>query len=386
MKRINLKIISIYVLIFLYLTIYPALNIIFSAKIYYNVINPLFWLFIAGLAFLFSSNEHPRYKNKVDKIQTVVIAVILYLIVYFLSGLVFGYQYSPYSHDIGKILVNIWSYIPAFICQEYVRSILVNYTSRKKYILAIVTVLFVAVELNYTEIDKNFANMQTSFEYISSVLIPSVVKNSLFTYIATIAGFIPNIIYRSVIQVVFFITPIFPNLDWFGTALFEIITPSIVYFYMNYAQIKVEENVSRRRINRDNPLNILPIYAILIMFVGFVLGLFKNEPVAIVSNSMVPAFSRGDVVVVRKLDVDETDKLKVGDVLQYEADGRYIVHRIVKIKEDDNGAFTYITKGDNNNAPDSNPVTESQIRGVVKYVIPKIGYPSVWLNDMFSKR
>lgn len=386
MKRINLKIISIYVLIFLYLTIYPALNIIFSAKIYYNVINPLFWLFIAGLAFLFSSNEHPRYKNKVDKIQTVVIAVILYLIVYFLSGLVFGYQYSPYSHDIGKILVNIWSYIPAFICQEYVRSILVNYTSRKKYILAIVTVLFVAVELNYTEIDKNFANMQTSFEYISSVLIPSVVKNSLFTYIATIAGLIPNIIYRSVIQIVFFITPIFPNLDWFGTALFEIITPSIVYFYMNYAQIKVEENVSRRRINRDNPLNILPIYAILIMFVGFVLGLFKNEPVAIVSNSMVPAFSRGDVVVVRKLDVDETDKLKVGDVLQYEADGRYIVHRIVKIKEDDNGAFTYITKGDNNNAPDSNPVTESQIRGVVKYVIPKIGYPSVWLNDMFSKR
>ena len=386
MKRINLKIISIYVLIFLYLTIYPALNIIFSAKIYYNVINPLFWLFIAGLAFLFSSNEHPRYKNKVDKIQTVVIAVILYLIVYFLSGLVFGYQYSPYSHDIGKILVNIWSYIPAFICQEYVRSILVNYTSRKKYILAIVTVLFVAVELNYTEIDKNFANMQTSFEYISSVLIPSVVKNSLFTYIATIAGFIPNIIYRSVIQIVFFITPIFPNLDWFGTALFEIITPSIVYFYMNYAQIKVDENVSRRRINRDNPLNILPIYAILIMFVGFVLGLFKNEPVAIVSNSMVPAFSRGDVVVVRKLDVDETDKLKVGDVLQYEADGRYIVHRIVKIKEDDNGAFTYITKGDNNNAPDSNPVTESQIRGVVKYVIPKIGYPSVWLNDMFSKR
>ena len=104
MKRINLKIISIYILIFLYLTIYPALNIIFSAKIYYNVINPLFWLFIAGLAFLFSSNEHSRYKNKVDKIQTIVIAVILYLIVYFLSGLIFGYQYSPYSHEIGKVL------------------------------------------------------------------------------------------------------------------------------------------------------------------------------------------------------------------------------------------------------------------------------------------
>ena len=122
------------------------------------------------------------------------------------------------------------------------------------------------------------------------------------------------------------------------------------------------------------------------MFVGFVLGLFRNEPIAIVSNSMVPAFSRGDVVVVRKIDVDETDKLKVGDVLQYETDGRFVVHRIVKIKENDDGALVFTTKGDNNNAPDTNPVTESQIRGVVKYVIPKIGYPSVWLNDVFSKK
>lgn len=386
MKRINLKIISIYLLIFLYLTIYPALNVIFSAKTYYNFINPLFWFAMAMLALFFSKGEQTRYKNKFDKMQTIIIAVIVYLIVYFLSGLIFGYQYSPYSRVFSKVMINIWSYVPAIICQEYIRSVLTTYSSRKKYVLAIITVLFVAVELNYTEIDKNFTSMATAFEYVSSVLIPSVVKNSLFTYIATIAGYVPNIIYRSIIQIVFFITPIFPNLDWFGIAIFEIVTPSVIYFYMNFAQLKTEERVSRRRINQDNPLNILPVYALLLMFVGFVLGLFRNTPVAIVSDSMVPTFSRGDVVVIRKLKVSEAEKLKENDVLQYELDGRNIVHRIVRIKEDDKGNRIFTTKGDNNNAPDVKPVTESQIRGVVKYVIPKIGYPSVWLNDVFSKR
>ncbi len=386
MKRINAKIISVYVLIFLYLTMYPALNVFCPGKIYYNIVNPLFWFCIAVLVFIFSGNEKPRYKNKIDKIQTIIIAVIVYLIVYFLSGLIFGYQYSPYSHNFFKILGNVWAYLPVFACQEYIRSILVNYSSRKKYILAIITVLFVAVELNYTEIDKNFSSMATAFEYMSSVLIPSVVKNSLFTYIASIAGYVPNMIYRMVIQAVYFITPIFPNLDWFGIAIFEIVTPSVIYFYMNFAQMKTEERISRKRINRDNPLNILPVYAALLMFVGFVLGLFRNAPVAIVSDSMVPAFSRGDVVVVRKFKISEAELLKKDDVLQYELDGRMIVHRILRIKEDDQGQRTFITKGDNNNAPDLKPVSESQIRGVVKYVIPKIGYPSVWLNDIFSKR
>lgn len=385
MKKLNGKIVSIYILIFLYLTIYPALNIIFSAQIYYNVINPLFWFAVAFFTYKISGNEQPRYRNKTDIGQTMIIAIILYLMVYFASGFIFGYQRSPYSQSIDKLLVNIWAYIPAILCQEYVRSILVNYTSKKKYMLAVITVLFVAVELNYTEINQSMGSVKSAFEYGCSILIPAVVKHSLFTYIATLAGYKPNMLYRGVYQAFYFATPIFPDLDWFGTALFEIITPSIVYFYINYGQIKLDKTLSRRRVRRDNPLNILPVYTLLIMFVGFVLGLFRNEPLAIVSNSMIPVFSRGDVVVVRKIDVEEAKKIKVDDILQYESNGRFVVHRVIKINENEDGSYTFITKGDNNNAPDSKPVTETQIRGIVKYSIPKIGYPSVWLSELFQK-
>ena len=40
--------------------------------------------------------------------------------------------------------------------------------------------------------------------------------------------------------------------------------------------------------------------------------------------------------------------------------------------------------GDNNNAPDIKKVDEDQILGKVIFTIPKIGYPSIWLNDFFT--
>ena len=47
--------------------------------------------------------------------------------------------------------------------------------------------------------------------------------------------------------------------------------------------------------------------------------------------------------------------------------------------------FAYITKGDNNNAEDVGEVTPDQIKGVVVYSVPKIGYPSVWLYELFQR-
>ena len=45
-----------------------------------------------------------------------------------------------------------------------------------------------------------------------------------------------------------------------------------------------------------------------------------------------------------------------------------------------------MTKGDANNTEDKVLINEKDILGVVKYVVPKIGYPTVWLNDKFNKK
>lgn len=60
----------------------------------------------------------------------------------------------------------------------------------------------------------------------------------------------------------------------------------------------------------------------------------------------------------------EKDRLRVGDIVSYESEGKTIIHRIVSISEDENGTF-YVTKGDNNNLPDKYKVRFEQIKGVV---------------------
>ena len=60
-------------------------------------------------------------------------------------------------------------------------------------------------------------------------------------------------------------------------------------------------------------------------------------------------------------------------------EGYTVVHRVVE-KKQKNGEFLLITKGDNNNTVDQEPVTEQQLIGKVIYKIRYIGYPAIWLH------
>lgn len=42
------------------------------------------------------------------------------------------------------------------------------------------------------------------------------------------------------------------------------------------------------------------------------------------------------------------------------------------------------TKGDNNNANDPWVITEDDMIGTVSFMIPYIGYPSVWVNELLK--
>ena len=74
----------------------------------------------------------------------------------------------------------------------------------------------------------------------------------------------------------------------------------------------------------------------------------------------------------------------IEDVIQYASGSKFVVHRIVEIDNDESGNRIFVTKGDNNNGIDLNPVTYDQVVGKVSFIIKYIGYPSVWLSGMVS--
>ena len=62
-------------------------------------------------------------------------------------------------------------------------------------------------------------------------------------------------------------------------------------------------------------------------------------------------------------------------------EGYTVIHRVIDIKQDD-GFFTYITKGDSNNAEDKDPVLEDQLIGKVIFKVKYLGYPAIILHNL----
>ena len=99
------------------------------------------------------------------------------------------------------------------------------------------------------------------------------------------------------------------------------------------------------------------------------------NPVAISSNSMAPAFHRGDIVIA---DAPQGD-IDVGSVVVFEDPSRdgLLTHRLVGVTLDG----TYVTRGDANAATDSTPLAPEAVRGVGRLLVPSVGLPLVWVDE-----
>lgn len=100
--------------------------------------------------------------------------------------------------------------------------------------------------------------------------------------------------------------------------------------------------------------------------------LFHHQIKVVVSGSMEPEIQTGSVIL-NKLPASDTTYEK-GDIITFHSDDKLITHRIVDVK-DIKGEEIYQTKGDHNNAPDTDYVSKEDIVGIYAgFTIPKLGY------------
>ena len=124
----------------------------------------------------------------------------------------------------------------------------------------------------------------------------------------------------------------------------------------------------------------IPVIIFLIIIIILVSGIFKYQMIAIASNSMVPVYERGDAIIFEKVD---GKNIEIGDIVVFKRNTIIVAHRVVKIKEESSKRYFY-TKGDANNAVDVGYVEEKDMMGVVRRVVKYIGYPTVWINELFG--
>lgn len=120
-------------------------------------------------------------------------------------------------------------------------------------------------------------------------------------------------------------------------------------------------------------LGTLCLVAVLVPFLVFAVPqtVGADHGFVILSGSMEPALSPGDVVIV-----SDTASVEVGDIITFSNGGSIpVTHRVVGVQDGQ-----YVTKGDANGNPDTAPVAPGSVLGGVVYTIPLIGYVILWAN------
>lgn len=339
----------------------------------------ILWIVLAIIAKPIE-NDHTRFKGKKEKIKTTLIIVIIYNIIYFLLGLVFGYTKSPYSRTFLTILKNMFYIVGVIALQDYVRTKLIN-NERKKLNYFLFTTIFIILRLDFSEGMAVFSSGEKIFEYVASVIIPEIAKGCVCSYLAIAGGTFLVFAYSIPTALLEVLLPIFPDLDWFLTSVFDVLISLIIFLYNNYEHTIKTNRLTRREKKKINPAKNVPGIILLLLVVSFIAGFWPAKPIAIMSYSMVPTFSRGAVVISVKVEEENLHKLQIGDILHYKAANGDVIHRIIDIKENEKGKLIFQTQGDNNNSPDEKWVEPEQIIGRVKIYIPYVGYPSVWFGE-----
>ena len=97
-------------------------------------------------------------------------------------------------------------------------------------------------------------------------------------------------------------------------------------------------------------------------------------PRVVLSGSMEPAISAGDVALISRVDPKD---VRTGTVVLADMPGqpgRTYLHRVVDISDG-----RLITRGDANRTNDNPPLEPQALRGQTRMVVPLAGWPMLWL-------
>lgn len=372
---------SIILILFLY-TLFNRFFLLKNYLKYAEFISAAFMILITSLSIYlygFKKSRNTKLEKEVVSISRIVI--IIYFVIIYGIGVFAGFLKNAYSLKFFGILNNIFSPIIIAICIELLRYIFLEANKNHNKSIVLITIAIILLDLSINMRVLDFSSKSEIFKIITSMGLPIIIKNILFTYVSNHIGYKIPIIYRLFVDMYIFIVPILPNISEYIISVLGICIPFTLYLLSNRLIELNEKGIEYNYRKKAFSLTDVPFILLIIILAYLISGYFKYSIIGIGSESMTGKINKGDAVIVMK--VKSEKDFKKGDIITYEYNGKTIVHRLVEIKEE-NGKKKYITKGDANITEDNVDLYIDDIKGVVKLRFPYIAYPSILLSELFS--
>lgn len=130
----------------------------------------------------------------------------------------------------------------------------------------------------------------------------------------------------------------------------------------------------RRTVGLGIGAGLLALTVLLAIVAVLVPAVTGAQTYTVLTRSMEPGYPPGTYLVVRPTPIED---IAVGDVITYQlesGESAVVTHRVTSIELASDGERRLVTKGDNNAVADPEPVRPVQIRGVLWYAVPYLGW------------
>ena len=333
----------------------------------------------ALLTYIFVKKRSIHSYNKRQVLLLMIVISTLFLMLYYLTGIYFGIGAMYQRFTLNLLVNNIIPITIVIFTTEFVRSVLLGQDNAVVSVSAYLSCVFAELLIagGVRDISSSYALM----DFIGMTLFPAITANLLYNYTARRYGMSPIIAYRLILTLYVYIIPFIPNAPQILPAFALMILPLIVYMFIDALFEKRKRMATRKKSN----LRFIFPSIILVLITSFAMLVscqFRFGILVIASPSMTGEINKGDAVVFESY--ERCDEIKENDIIVFSKDGKKnFVHRVIEINTID-GQKQYITKGDANEDPDAGFVTDGQIVGVVRFKVLYIGYPSLWLREIFD--
>lgn len=361
-----------FVIVFLLLNLL-VLNI--SAKLQ---LLPIF-IIIFLLSFIFFKFRKDKTYARIQVTITMLLIGIVQIVLYLLTGFLEGFSKNAISMSFNRFLTVILPIILILVVIELLRYMISVKFEKNNLIRILSITMFVLFDVTLFGSNVSFNSLDSLLEFLGITFFPSLVSNIVFDDMVVKYGYKPILVYRLLTTLCYYMLPIVPNMYILFRAIARIVIPLIFYFILSY----MYDRVTFQEVLKVKPkisISSIIILILVIVMAGLISCEFRYGILTIGSGSMTGTLNKGDIAFFEKFNGQE---LEIGDIIIFKRGKRNIVHRITQVGIF-NDEYVYITKGDKNKVEDNGYVYQKDIQGIVHYRIKYIGYPSIWIRNLFN--
>ena len=320
--------------------------------------------------------------NKKQVLLIVTVFALVYVMIYYLTGLKFGFYKNPYRISTVTFFKFVLPIAIIIVSTEIIRWVMMAQKSKAApvlcYFSCVIADMLICSNL------PDVTSFNRFMDLIAGAFFPALVANLLYNYLSKRYGMYPNIAFRSILTLHAYLLPVSSGISDSLVYLFDMFLPIVVFLFVDTLYERKRRYALGNKSLAWRIMSKILTAAVVIIMIGTIMLVsnhFKYGALVIATESMTGELNKGDVVIFESYDDQMIDE---GLVIVFEKDGSKIVHRVVDI-EIINGMARYYTKGDANEDNDAGYITNADIVGIASYKLPAVGYPTLWLRSLFAR-